>query len=207
MSLNNEQRRRAEVPRRHHQQHRLEHVQAARNPARPLPRQHVWFRVVDHAMTNNACGSCNACCKAFTIPDLKKAGEWCRHCDIGKACRIYETRPEPCVTFECLWLASQKRDSIKERMAPDMRPDKCKVMFCASTNPKVISAVPTHGANFESGRVRTLIDTLVKSGMAVVIGRHTDKRHILHSPLGVIDVEMTEPDEKGMRWNKTRFNY
>jgi hypothetical protein len=154
-------------------------------------------------VTDNACGSCNACCRAFAIPDLKKAGEWCKHCNIGVGCRIYENRPEACVTFECLWLRSQKETVAKHRMAADMRPDKCKVMFSATTNPNVISAIPSHGANLESGRVKNLIDLIVKGGMAVAIGRYTDKEHILHSPYGVKTIQLSEADKDGMRWSKS----
>ncbi len=32
---------------------------------------------------------------------------WRRHCDIGKGCRIYETRPAECVQFTCLWLTDE----------------------------------------------------------------------------------------------------
>lgn len=153
-------------------------------------------------MVDNACGQCNACCRAFAIPDLKKAGEWCKHCDIGVGCRIYETRPAPCIDFECLWLASQRRMNGMERMKLALRPDKCKVMFSATTNPNVISAIPTYGANLESGLVKELINVIVKGGMSVAVGRYTDKEVRVHSPLGTKMVEMTEPDKNGMRWNK-----
>jgi hypothetical protein len=154
-------------------------------------------------MTDNTCGTCNACCRAFAIPDLKKAGEWCKHCHIGVSCRIYESRPEACSSFECLWLHSQRRDSPFERLSLNMRPDKCKVMFSATTNPNVISAIPTHGANLHSGPIKDLINLIVKSGMAVVVGRHTDKEHIFHSESGEKIIELTEADKDGMRWNKT----
>jgi hypothetical protein len=154
-------------------------------------------------MTDNSCGTCNACCKAFAIPELKKAGEWCKHCNIGVGCRIYENRPEACITFECLWLHSQRNNIERDRLGPHMRPDKCKVMFSATTNPNVISAIPTHGANVYSGPVKELIDLIVKNGMAVVVGRYTDTRHVLHSMSGEKIIELTEADEDGMRWSKT----
>ncbi len=51
------------------------------------------------------CGDCNLCCK---IPGVAAVGKknltWCPHCDIGKGCRIYDTRPEECRDFRCLWL-------------------------------------------------------------------------------------------------------
>jgi hypothetical protein len=51
-----------------------------------------------------ACGTCTACCHVFEVPDVPTAQyEWCRHCAIGQGCRIYETRPEDCRDFHCLW--------------------------------------------------------------------------------------------------------
>jgi hypothetical protein len=41
----------------------------------------------------------------FSITELKKpAGEWCAHCDIGVGCKIYPSRPQACVTFNCSYL-------------------------------------------------------------------------------------------------------
>jgi hypothetical protein len=52
-----------------------------------------------------ACGSCTLCCKVFKIPAIDKpAGRWCQNCTPGKGCGIYETRPDQCRDFYCLWL-------------------------------------------------------------------------------------------------------
>jgi len=51
------------------------------------------------------CEGCTLCCKIFAIPEMpKQRHEWCRHCDIGKGCRIYDTRPETCRDFFCGYL-------------------------------------------------------------------------------------------------------
>lgn len=72
------------------------------------------------------CGSCSACCKVTRIRVLDKpAGQWCRHCEPGgRGCTIYESRPEPCRAFDCLWLI----DSAK-LLPDDARPDRSKIMF------------------------------------------------------------------------------
>ena len=69
------------------------------------------------------CGPCTFCCKVTAVPELrKKVGSWCKFCDPGKGCRIYEERPSSCRQFECVW--------FKEKEWPDwLRPDKSKVMF------------------------------------------------------------------------------
>ena len=50
------------------------------------------------------CGSCTMCCKVYKIEALgKPEGQWCTHCKIGASCRIYDTRPDDCRQFFCLW--------------------------------------------------------------------------------------------------------
>ncbi len=51
------------------------------------------------------CGGCTACCKTHAVFEIDKSpGRWCEHCNIGKGCRIYDTRPEKCREFRCEWL-------------------------------------------------------------------------------------------------------
>ena len=39
------------------------------------------------------------------IPELDKPDNvWCPNCDLGKGCRIYETRPQMCRDFKCHYL-------------------------------------------------------------------------------------------------------
>ncbi len=38
------------------------------------------------------------------VPEVKPDHEWCRHARPGKGCAIYQDRPEPCRTFNCMWL-------------------------------------------------------------------------------------------------------
>lgn len=71
---------------------------------------------------HRTCGNCNACCVALLIPELdKRPGVWCEHLvqigQKGGQCSIYETRPEPCRKFRCLWLmgfftAAQRPDRL-----------------------------------------------------------------------------------------------
>jgi hypothetical protein len=85
------------------------------------------------------CGSCTACCKILAVEPLQKpAGQWCKHCDIGKGCKIYLDRPEPCHAFECLWLQH-------DEMPDAARPDHCKVVFSVTDPPEgVKQAIIAH---------------------------------------------------------------
>jgi hypothetical protein len=63
-----------------------------------------------------SCGDCNLCCKVLGVGAVQKKNlTWCQHCDIGKGCRIYETRPEECRDFKCLWL-------VDASLPPEFRP-------------------------------------------------------------------------------------
>jgi hypothetical protein len=69
-----------------------------------------------------ACGSCTLCCKVIGIGALAKpAGAWCAHCKVGHGCTIYETRPEECRTFFCMWLADR-------RLGDEWKPDISKMV-------------------------------------------------------------------------------
>jgi hypothetical protein len=155
-------------------------------------------------MTNH-CGSCTACCKVFAIkeaPVTKPAGVWCHQCNVGKGCKIYDTRPQTCVDFECLWLLSQSR-SDAERMGPHLRPDRCKVVFSATTNDQIMSATTMPGAPlaYQRSDVRELIDCMVGGGVAVVVGGPATTTKRMISPLGEKDVHLTPPDADGMQWS------
>ena len=54
-----------------------------------------------------SCEGCTLCCKLPAIPEIPKPAQtWCVQCDIGKGCKIYDTRPNTCRKFECVYLTS-----------------------------------------------------------------------------------------------------
>lgn len=88
------------------------------------------------------CGDCTMCCKllgvratvfvrqdTLTAPlepfPAKPKDEWCQYCNIGSGCRVYDTRPHACRTFECMWLQN-------ETFPPMMRPDRSRSVFVES---------------------------------------------------------------------------
>jgi hypothetical protein len=55
--------------------------------------------------SDRSCGTCTLCCKVYEVPVLNKPeGKWCGHCAPGKGCGIWQTRPEFCRDFHCLWI-------------------------------------------------------------------------------------------------------
>ena len=52
----------------------------------------------------NKCFDCNMCCKLPEIPSIsKKSFSWCKDCNIGVGCKIYESRPQKCKYFYCMY--------------------------------------------------------------------------------------------------------
>ena len=59
------------------------------------------------AVPNRSCGTCRECCVALEISEIKKpVGVYC---DLlcAEGCSIYQTRPDECRKFDCLWLEGQ----------------------------------------------------------------------------------------------------
>lgn len=70
-----------------------------------------------------ACGSCTLCCKVYDVPPVgKPAGAWCRHCTPGRGCGIWETRPDQCRHFDCLWLT-------QGWLGPEWKPERAKFVI------------------------------------------------------------------------------
>jgi hypothetical protein len=153
-----------------------------------------------------SCGSCTACCRVFAIPALnKRAGDWCQHCDVGVGCKIYEARPPTCVDFACLWLQSQERADPRERLPPELRPDRSKVVLCMTTNPAIVGATTMPGAPdaWKRPAMHMLLSAWVARGMGIAIGPPNAKHQLKWTKQGIRQVEMTPPDQDGMQWSVT----
>jgi hypothetical protein len=67
-----------------------------------------------------ACDGCTMCCKVLGITELNnQLGPFC---DIGHGCKIYDTRPDECRTFHCMWL-------VDERLSDIWKPDRSKMVL------------------------------------------------------------------------------
>jgi hypothetical protein len=63
----------------------------------------------------------------------KKSGEWCQRCAIGTGCKTYESRPQECREFQCLWL-------IEEAIPASVRPDISRVVLVATADGRRVVA-------------------------------------------------------------------
>jgi hypothetical protein len=117
------------------------------------------------------------CCKVMGVVELEKEpGVWCQHCQIGKGCGVYETRPATCREYECIWL--QHAD-----LPDELRPDRCKVVLTSTTDGEGIVAHvdPKNPEAVEKGLMGALLKRMGQSGMAVMVVIGTDLRKILYS--------------------------
>ena len=74
-------------------------------------------------LPGRSCGGCTLCCKVLGVPTLANPrGTWCRHCERGVGCRIYEAPPAECCAFLCGWLVS-------ERFGPEWKPERSKMVI------------------------------------------------------------------------------
>jgi len=124
------------------------------------------------------CGECTMCCKIKGIdaPDLqKKEFVWCQHCDKGKGCKIYDTRPAPCREYWCVWLDARSRGEVPL----SLRPDKCKVVMDITQDQKtlVLWVDPAYpGAASEPQILDFLSRVKAKINVVIAIG---DRRQVV----------------------------
>ena len=74
-------------------------------------------------MAQRECGTCTLCCKVMSVPEIGKAeNTWCSHCLPSGGCKIYQSRPGECRTFNCGWL-------MDPSLAEDWYPKKSKIVL------------------------------------------------------------------------------
>jgi len=132
------------------------------------------------AHLNNRCGACTLCCRLTSVPELDKpVYVWCKFCQIGEGCGIYETRPPSCQRFECYWYQHGE-------LSQALRPDKCKIVFEKLPKSDTYLALQDPGRPdaWRSPAARGLIADLVKAGNAVVVGSGFGRNKHVLLPVG-----------------------
>ena len=121
-----------------------------------------------------SCGECSLCCKLIKIDALNKpANKWCPSCKPGMGgCQVYDTRPQPCINFKCLWLQP-------EIGTEGMRPDRTHVIFHRAKLPSVfpeedtvVCAIvdPKYPKAHTVGEPEQFIRYIVSQGKPVFLG-------------------------------------
>lgn len=115
------------------------------------------------------CDGCTVCCTVLRIPSLNKDADIpCTHCDRG--CRIYPKRPGECVRFQCLWSETPVLD-------PELRPDRCGIMFELYADERIVVAITTVAGAWQRARPLRLISQMTTDGYAVWVIEGKD-RHL-----------------------------
>ncbi len=87
-----------------------------------------------HVVLGRRCETCTLCCKILSVEALQKPqGQWCKHCDVGVGCRIYDERPSQCRDFYCGFLTLQE-------LSETWRPSKSKIVLVAELDGNRIAA-------------------------------------------------------------------
>jgi len=128
------------------------------------------------------CGECKACCTVMAVVEIDKAADTtCKHvCNEPNAaggCGIYETRPEPCKDFVCMWLHDDGK--IFRHME---RPDKVGIMFDVThTNGEgqCLVARATRPGAFNEVAGKKLIERLSKHVAVILMENATAMRQLI----------------------------
>ncbi len=94
-------------------------MNAPTNPATPTVDKYFSL------LPDRECGECMVCCEYMPISTkglIKAAQTLCPHVIVNRGCSIYDTRPNVCRTWHCLW----RRDAA---MPDELRPDKSGMIF------------------------------------------------------------------------------
>lgn len=113
------------------------------------------------------CGECMVCCQYLSIntAELKKpADTLCGNCVVNRGCSAYETRPNVCRTWHCLW---RRTESLPEAL----RPDKSNALFSLKIsfepryvfeNAYIVCMALTEPSVFDNPAVSAAIDMFVE---------------------------------------------
>lgn len=109
------------------------------------------------------CGECTLCCKIVSLPELEKpANVPCHHCVLKKGCAIYDTRPQGCRDYTCLWLISAQQ--------PDAwRPDKTHLYVEKGSEVMTVRVDTDHPSAWQQPPGQEVVEHLLTRGYHVLI--------------------------------------
>lgn len=149
-----------------------------------------------------SCGGCDGCCRVLEVKEIGKAFHApCRFLTrtvLGPGCGIYESRPEPCKTYVCLWLDSQRRANTAP-MPYRMRPDQSRVVMgnpAAAEDPRTLMVYPYPGYPdaWREGAIGEHLRLILSRGGTVVVVL-ADRRITLRGDMAMVleDAEAERP--------------
>lgn len=122
-------------------------------------------------MLQYSCDGCTVCCEVMGVEELnKRKWEKCQHAGIG--CHIYETRPQSCREFQCMWLQGLVGDE-------STRPDKLGLMFRLDDDRflgRVIVCHEVYPGALEKEETARYLYEVAKIQMVILTTREREKR-------------------------------
>jgi hypothetical protein len=119
-------------------------------------------RKIKKPLKARACDGCTECCIVFAVDELlKPARQRCQHVVDHTGCTRYETRPDACRKFACLWA-----QGVIPKWA---RPDKAGIIFDVTrsnsamqihTGLQAMVVRECHTDALKRADVRTLLDAI-----------------------------------------------
>ena len=90
------------------------------------------------------------------------------HCKIGAGCTIYDSRPESCRVYECIWLQTQAGE---KPMPLELRPDRSHVVIGTTNQGEdlVLYVSPDHPDAWKRGAFVRFVATMKARGVAMVL--------------------------------------
>jgi len=161
----------------------VDHTAPATNLAQPAP--------------GKTCGACTLCCKVVGIAELKKPADvWCGHCDKARGCKIYDTRPGECRTFNCLFL-------LHADFPEAWRPSKSKLVLYGQGNDVVVHVDPGAPGAWLSEPFYSALKGLAENQgpLGGMVSARIGRRCVVFKPDGHIDLGTLDDDET------IRFSY
>jgi len=133
-------------------------------------------------VTARRCGACTFCCTWLAVEALDKpAGVACEHLT-PHGCAIYDTRPDECRIFDCLWLQGLGDLST--------RPDRMGGVVTAAPEKKLLVIfTPDLELDQHSAHVRRLLAQQMARGHGIALVKAAEPRRILaaeHDLAGII---------------------
>jgi hypothetical protein len=146
------------------------------------------------AAPGRECGSCTLCCKVYEVPSLAKpAGKWCPHCAPGKGCGIWETRPDHCRSFFCLWMTDGG-------FGPEWKPERARFVMTVDPFSRYLNVQldPGHAGAWRQepyyGGLRQLAAALLREERLVVVlnGAHAT----IVTANGEVELGVMKPEDR-----------
>lgn len=131
---------------------------------------------------SRACRQCSACCTTHAVPEIGKAeGARCPSVRPGwRPCAVYETRPQACRDFACLWLTTAGAP-----FADSDRPDLLGVVFDADQHPRyglVFRLFEVRAGAADGPRVQVLARGMARAGLVIVFAHGGAGRRVIGGP-------------------------